>query len=170
MVLSCVSRVLPPAPSFFSSPSSAQVPSKATIMGYLGRERATTTPAALPGYEKTGARTVSCGTEFTALGELVGETVLYCRRCGVGMRRGEGGVAGGAVIHWLCMACLGFKKRLALSTPLANTGRREMLYGLTPDPALDTRTSRAYSLARVSRGFTRAGSRDGAYSSIYVVP
>lgn len=47
----------------------SQVPSKETIMGRLGQEKATTTPTALAGYETGGARTVSCGMDVSALGE-----------------------------------------------------------------------------------------------------
>ncbi|CBN77994.1 conserved unknown protein [Ectocarpus siliculosus] len=46
---------------------SEKLPNKETLMGRLGREKATSTPTPLPGFEASGARTVSCGSEFTAL-------------------------------------------------------------------------------------------------------
>ncbi|CAM9702752.1 unnamed protein product [Ectocarpus fasciculatus] len=46
---------------------SEKLPDKKTLMGRLGREKATSTPTPLPGFEASGARTVSCGSEFTAL-------------------------------------------------------------------------------------------------------
>lgn len=53
----------------FPPPTPMQLPNKETLMGRLGREKATSTPTPLPGFEASGARTVSCGSEFTALGE-----------------------------------------------------------------------------------------------------
>eukprot|EP00752_Nemacystus_decipiens_P006950 g6237.t1 len=44
-----------------------KLPNKETIMGRLSREKATSTPTRLPGFETSGARTASCGSEFTAL-------------------------------------------------------------------------------------------------------
>ncbi|CAM9729691.1 unnamed protein product [Ascophyllum nodosum] len=75
--------------------SKEKLPLKETLFGRLSGERATTSPMVLPGYQKSGARTISCGSDYTALVTTKGKLFTFGSNnkkglLGLGEKEGKG--------------------------------------------------------------------------------